>query len=186
MILKITEHQEDFKISALVNTVSVYRFPTILFLFCSINRFLNWNVSFEFIRRSSVHIKSTFLLGRPRSFGCCWWFKTESNPTWNIFQNSTGKYLYSLPTLFAVLRFIHFIFFHFCIHFFFNLHGNSDIFWFSKQKLGVPLEGKVRVQLNLKVDQSIYISSLKNFRSFMFPIIWVEEVGFYFYFCSIF
>lgn len=45
------------------------------------------------------------------------------------------------------------------------------------QKLGVPLEGKVRVQLNLKVDQSIYIDSLKNFRSFMFPIIWVEEVG---------
>lgn len=42
-------------------------------------------------------------------------------------------------------------------------------------KLGVPLEGKVRVQLNLKVDQSIYISSLQNFRSFMFPVIWVEE-----------
>lgn len=45
-----------------------------------------------------------------------------------------------------------------------------------RQKLGVPLEGKVRVQLNLKVENTRYITSLKNFRSFVFPIIWVEEV----------
>lgn len=45
------------------------------------------------------------------------------------------------------------------------------------QKLGVPLEGKVRVQLNLKVDQSEHIESLKKFRNFIFPVIWLEEVN---------
>ncbi|XP_055321325.1 scavenger receptor class B member 1 [Sitodiplosis mosellana] len=53
--------------------------------------------------------------------------------------------------------------------------SQHETYFKIQPKLGVPLEGKVRVQLNLKVDQSIYINSLKNFRSFMFPIIWVEE-----------
>uniref|UniRef100_A0A336MC86 CSON014969 protein n=2 Tax=Culicoides sonorensis TaxID=179676 RepID=A0A336MC86_CULSO len=42
-------------------------------------------------------------------------------------------------------------------------------------KLGVPLEGKVRVQLNLKVENAPQIESVKNFRSFVFPIMWLEE-----------
>lgn len=45
------------------------------------------------------------------------------------------------------------------------------------QKLGVPVEGKVRVQLNLNVEQSFYIQSLKNFRTFTFPVMWLEEVS---------
>nr|XP_023019391.1 scavenger receptor class B member 1 [Leptinotarsa decemlineata] len=42
-------------------------------------------------------------------------------------------------------------------------------------KLGVPVEGKIRVQLNLKVDQAPYIVAVKNFPSMVFPIIWLEE-----------
>lgn len=60
-----------------------------------------------------------------------------------------------------------------------HMHERIFIFCFLfifHQKLGVPLEGKVRVQLNLKVEQSQHISSLKNFRSIVFPIVWVEEV----------
>jgi hypothetical protein len=39
----------------------------------------------------------------------------------------------------------------------------------------VPLEARVKVQLNLKVEQSsIYPTS--NFRSITFPIMWLEEV----------
>ncbi|XP_019869131.1 scavenger receptor class B member 1 isoform X2 [Aethina tumida] len=42
-------------------------------------------------------------------------------------------------------------------------------------KLGVPIEGKVRAQLNLKVDQAPYVSAVQNFPSIIFPIMWVEE-----------
>lgn len=65
-----------------------------------------------------------------------------------------------------------------CIYKHYRLQSTwfDQFLFFIQQKLGVPLEGKVRVQLNLKVDQSIYINSLKNFRSFVFPVIWVEEV----------
>ncbi|KAG5889692.1 hypothetical protein JTB14_010030 [Gonioctena quinquepunctata] len=42
-------------------------------------------------------------------------------------------------------------------------------------KLGVPVEGKIRAQLNLKVEQAPYVNSVKNFPSIMFPIMWVEE-----------
>lgn len=42
-------------------------------------------------------------------------------------------------------------------------------------KLGVPIEGKVRVQLNLKVDQAPHFTPVKNFPSMIFPIMWVEE-----------
>lgn len=45
------------------------------------------------------------------------------------------------------------------------------------QKIGVPLEGKVRVQLNLKVENAPQIESVKQFRSFVFPIMWLEEVS---------
>ncbi|XP_045466919.1 scavenger receptor class B member 1 isoform X2 [Harmonia axyridis] len=42
-------------------------------------------------------------------------------------------------------------------------------------KLGVPIEGKVRVQLNLKVDQAPYVTPVKNFPSMIYPIMWLEE-----------
>ncbi|KAK9496593.1 hypothetical protein O3M35_013127 [Rhynocoris fuscipes] len=43
-----------------------------------------------------------------------------------------------------------------------------------QQKLGVPLEARVRVQLNLKVTHSNY-GIARKFPSIMFPIVWVEE-----------
>lgn len=39
----------------------------------------------------------------------------------------------------------------------------------------MPLEGKVRVQLNLKVDHAPQVEAVKQFRSFVFPIMWLEE-----------
>ncbi|CAG9857529.1 unnamed protein product [Phyllotreta striolata] len=44
-----------------------------------------------------------------------------------------------------------------------------------QSKLGVPLEGQIRVQLNLKVDQAPYVTVVKNFPSIIFPIMWIEE-----------
>lgn len=46
-----------------------------------------------------------------------------------------------------------------------------------KQSIGVPVEGKVRIQLNLKVQQAKHINAVKNFRDIVFPIVWVEEVS---------
>ncbi|KAF7274136.1 hypothetical protein GWI33_013180 [Rhynchophorus ferrugineus] len=42
-------------------------------------------------------------------------------------------------------------------------------------KLGVPLEGKIRVQLNLRTQETPNISPVRNFRSMMFPVMWLEE-----------
>ncbi|KAF5296337.1 hypothetical protein FQA39_LY12554 [Lamprigera yunnana] len=42
-------------------------------------------------------------------------------------------------------------------------------------KLGVPLEGKIRVQLNLKVDKAENILPVATFPSMIFPIMWLEE-----------
>ncbi|XP_014231233.1 scavenger receptor class B member 1 isoform X1 [Trichogramma pretiosum] len=42
-------------------------------------------------------------------------------------------------------------------------------------KLGVPVEGKVRVQLNLKVEHQPDISAVANFSDIVFPIMWLEE-----------
>ncbi|CAH1164763.1 unnamed protein product [Phaedon cochleariae] len=42
-------------------------------------------------------------------------------------------------------------------------------------KLGVPIEGKIRAQLNLKVEHSPYVAPAKDFPSIIFPIMWVEE-----------
>ncbi|XP_046422047.1 scavenger receptor class B member 1 isoform X2 [Neodiprion pinetum] len=42
-------------------------------------------------------------------------------------------------------------------------------------KLGVPVEGKVRVQLNLKVENQPAISAAANFPDIVFPIMWLEE-----------
>lgn len=41
----------------------------------------------------------------------------------------------------------------------------------------MPIEGKVRIQLNLKVTQAKHIGSVKDFRNIVFPIVWVEEVS---------
>ncbi|XP_041971164.1 scavenger receptor class B member 1 [Aricia agestis] len=44
-------------------------------------------------------------------------------------------------------------------------------------KLGVPLEGQVRVQLNLKVDQAknIATNGINKFPSIIFPVMWLQE-----------
>ncbi|KAG5678168.1 hypothetical protein PVAND_007861 [Polypedilum vanderplanki] len=42
-------------------------------------------------------------------------------------------------------------------------------------RLGVPVEGKVRVQLNLRVEQAPAIKCVEKFRDFVFPIMWLEE-----------
>jgi scavenger receptor class B, member 1 len=46
------------------------------------------------------------------------------------------------------------------------------------QKLGVPLEGFVRVQLNLKVDRApdIGVNNINKFPDVIFPVMWIEEV----------
>lgn len=43
-------------------------------------------------------------------------------------------------------------------------------------KIGVPLEGKVRLQVNLKVERAKDIWTVSNFPSIYFPIMWLEEV----------
>lgn len=51
---------------------------------------------------------------------------------------------------------------------------NLNIF-FVPQKLGVPLEARIKVQLNIMVEQSnIYI--VRQFPSMVFPVMWLEEV----------
>ncbi|XP_066584790.1 scavenger receptor class B member 1 [Prorops nasuta] len=42
-------------------------------------------------------------------------------------------------------------------------------------KLGVPVEGKVRVQLNLKVERQPDLAVVSNFPDIIFPIMWIEE-----------
>lgn len=108
-------------------------------------------------RCTGLHIESSFLpigsqfVGRRRRI------KAEQKHSWNLFQNSTGKLIEEIDL---------------------RLDWIISLLCYSilSQKLGVPVEGKVRVQLNLRVQQTKYIVSLKNFRSIMFPIIWVEEV----------
>ncbi|XP_011875402.1 PREDICTED: scavenger receptor class B member 1 [Vollenhovia emeryi] len=53
-----------------------------------------------------------------------------------------------------------------------KLHGT---YFKIQSKLGVPLEGKVRVQLNLKVERQPNIAAVANFPDIVFPIMWVEE-----------
>ncbi|VEN62054.1 unnamed protein product [Callosobruchus maculatus] len=59
-----------------------------------------------------------------------------------------------------------------------GLSPNRDIhesYFKIQPKIGVPLEGKIRAQLNLKVDQAPYVSSVRDFPSIIFPIMWLEE-----------
>lgn len=53
--------------------------------------------------------------------------------------------------------------------------SEHETYFKIQPKLGVPLEGKVRIQLNLKVKQAKHIYPVKNFRDFMFPVMWLEE-----------
>uniref|UniRef100_A0A1A9UXU6 Scavenger receptor class B member 1 n=1 Tax=Glossina austeni TaxID=7395 RepID=A0A1A9UXU6_GLOAU len=46
---------------------------------------------------------------------------------------------------------------------------------YGAPKLGVPLEGQVRIQLNLRVTQAKDVFAVRNFRTFNFPIMWLEE-----------
>jgi scavenger receptor class B, member 1 len=38
------------------------------------------------------------------------------------------------------------------------------------------VEGKVRVQLNLRVEQAKNVQAVAKFRDIVFPIMWLEEV----------
>ncbi|XP_045458032.1 scavenger receptor class B member 1 [Melitaea cinxia] len=46
-----------------------------------------------------------------------------------------------------------------------------------QQKIGVPIEAQVRVQLNIKVDQApnIRVNSIHKFPSIIFPVMWAQE-----------
>lgn len=50
-----------------------------------------------------------------------------------------------------------------------------ETFFKIQTKLGVTMEAKVRIQLNLKVDHPPYIYSVHTFPEIVFPIIWLEE-----------
>ncbi|XP_058793511.1 scavenger receptor class B member 1 [Phymastichus coffea] len=50
-----------------------------------------------------------------------------------------------------------------------------ETFFKIQPKLGVPVEGKVRVQLNLKVEHQPQITAVSNFTDIVFPIMWLEE-----------
>ncbi|KAK0181183.1 hypothetical protein PV327_003488 [Microctonus hyperodae] len=50
-----------------------------------------------------------------------------------------------------------------------------ETFFKIQPKLGVPLEAKVRVQLNLKVEHQPDIRAVANFSDIIFPIMWLEE-----------
>lgn len=41
--------------------------------------------------------------------------------------------------------------------------------------MGVPLEAKVRLQVNMKIDHAPNVRSVANFPSIIFPIMWIEE-----------
>ncbi|KAJ9593010.1 hypothetical protein L9F63_015329, partial [Diploptera punctata] len=48
-------------------------------------------------------------------------------------------------------------------------------YFLIQTSLGVPVEGQVRVQLNLKVEHAPHIYSVSKFPSIIFPIIWLQE-----------
>ncbi|KAJ8706402.1 hypothetical protein PYW08_011028 [Mythimna loreyi] len=52
-----------------------------------------------------------------------------------------------------------------------------ETYFMIQPKIGVPLEGFVRVQLNLKVDRApnIPINNINNFPDTIFPVMWIEE-----------
>ncbi|XP_063632605.1 scavenger receptor class B member 1 isoform X2 [Cydia splendana] len=52
-----------------------------------------------------------------------------------------------------------------------------ETYFMIQPKLGVPLEGFVRVQLNIKVSRApnIYVNSINKFPDIIFPVMWIEE-----------
>ncbi|XP_069685569.1 scavenger receptor class B member 1 [Periplaneta americana] len=48
-------------------------------------------------------------------------------------------------------------------------------YFLIQPSLGVPVEGQVRVQFNLKVERSPNIHSVSKFPDIVFPIIWIQE-----------
>ncbi|CAG9577041.1 unnamed protein product [Danaus chrysippus] len=52
-----------------------------------------------------------------------------------------------------------------------------ESYFYIQPKIGVPLEGQVRVQLNLKVDRApnIMVNDIHKFPDIIFPIMWVQE-----------
>ncbi|KAG6457055.1 hypothetical protein O3G_MSEX010083 [Manduca sexta] len=52
-----------------------------------------------------------------------------------------------------------------------------ESYFLIQPKIGVPLEGFVRVQLNMKVDKApnVYINSIDKFPNIIFPVMWLEE-----------
>ncbi|XP_076654149.1 scavenger receptor class B member debris buster [Halictus rubicundus] len=53
--------------------------------------------------------------------------------------------------------------------------NKHETYFKIQSKLGVPLEGKVRLQLNLKVEHQPNIGVVSKFPDIVFPIMWVEE-----------
>ncbi|XP_067646552.1 scavenger receptor class B member 1 isoform X1 [Eurosta solidaginis] len=53
--------------------------------------------------------------------------------------------------------------------------SEHETYFKIQSKLGVPLEGKVRIQLNLKVTRAKNVFPVRNFRDFVFPVMWLEE-----------
>ncbi|XP_063372289.1 scavenger receptor class B member 1 isoform X3 [Cydia amplana] len=52
-----------------------------------------------------------------------------------------------------------------------------ETYFMIQPKLGVPLEGFVRVQLNIRVSRApnIYVNSINKFPNIIFPVMWIEE-----------
>lgn len=52
-----------------------------------------------------------------------------------------------------------------------------ESYFLIQPKVGVPLEGFVRVQLNMKVDKapSVYVNNINKFPDIIFPVMWLEE-----------
>ncbi|CAG9794598.1 unnamed protein product [Diatraea saccharalis] len=52
-----------------------------------------------------------------------------------------------------------------------------ESYFMIQPKLGVPIEGFVRVQLNLKVDRApdIGVNNINKFPDIIFPVMWIEE-----------
>ncbi|CAH2056079.1 unnamed protein product, partial [Iphiclides podalirius] len=52
-----------------------------------------------------------------------------------------------------------------------------ETYFYIQDKIGVPLEGFVRVQMNLKVNRApnIKVNNIHKFPDIMFPVMWIEE-----------
>lgn len=101
-------------------------------------------------------------------------FNTPSTVTHLNLDNITGTKMQNLPFSFqglTVLNYISLVKE--------NVYQKLNLFYhILLQNLGVPVEGQVRVQFNLKVERSPNIYSVAKFPDIVFPIIWLQEVNF--------